>query len=64
MYVSPMYVCITNGIDPHNIFLRNSYSSIEECKKEIESYNKNIEFFEKNKNIIDLREERIDKVLE
>jgi hypothetical protein len=54
---------IITGLDPHNVHLRNPYKQIKKCKSEIDKHNKNINFFERNKNIIELRNEKIDKIL-
>jgi hypothetical protein len=54
---------IIPGLNPHNVHLRNPYKEIKSCENQIEKNNKNISFFERNKNIIELRDEKIDKIL-
>jgi hypothetical protein len=54
---------IIPGLDPHNVHLRNPYKEIKKCESQIAKNNRNINFFERNKNIIELRDEKIDKIL-
>jgi enoyl-[acyl-carrier-protein] reductase (NADH) len=54
---------ILSEINPHNVHLRNPYSQIKESLKTIDDIQHNINFFEKNKNIIELREEKINRLL-
>ncbi len=50
-------------VDPHDVFLRNPYKMIEETNRKIEVLNNRIDFFNKNKNPIDLRDEKISKLI-
>ncbi len=54
---------IIPGLNPHNVHLRNPYKEIKKCESQIVKNNRNISFFERNKNIIELRDEKIDKIL-
>ncbi len=54
---------IIHGLDPHKVHLRDPYTEIKKCENTIVKNNRNISFFERNKNIIELRDEKIDKIL-
>lgn len=55
---------LIEGVDPHGAWLLDNNAEIKKSKKKMKNLKKNIKFFEKNKNVIELREERINKVLE
>lgn len=57
-------VKILSNIDTHNVHLRSPDKLIKNAQQEIIRHNKNIDFFEKNKNIIELRDDKITKILE
>lgn len=53
----------TITINPHDIYLRNPYKMIEETYNKIERLNNRVEFFNKHKNPIDVREEKLSKII-
>jgi hypothetical protein len=55
---------LIEGIDPHNAYLLSNDDEIKKSEFRIKCLTENIKFFEKNRNVIELREERINKVLE
>jgi hypothetical protein len=55
---------LIEGIDPHNAYLVSNDDEIKKSEFRIKCLTENIKFFEKNRNVIELREERINKVLE
>jgi hypothetical protein len=50
-------------VNPHDIHLRDPYEMIEKTNKSIENLNNRIDFFNKHKNPIDVREEKLSKLI-